>query len=432
MVCASRSSLLETIGLSVACADIVVATRSRLTQSSILDTLAGLLVSYAIAKKQLDYRSDTGHLLPAPAERVIPSILSAIASIITGSTYRAHRFILSDPVKDLFLNFAPGEGDLRYMMGPRHGLPNAGGSLLPPLHVPSYKSVSFSTSNFPGQSHRQTTNGPALTGDMDHANAVVGWLTHFARSLEGKNRVVALRLVALVNEAVDVTNSTPRSDYLQRAKERERQLSLLAVPIAVKLVQDNVDQACEVLAILIGTNRELQAAAVDAGAIKHVCPVLKKSFDSVSLAKPMWSPQKAVDGKPDVSSTRQMGSRGLPAEIMNAMRFRKGALDALAAIAQKEDVHRKAIVEAGVVSCIIDSLKPFKADLRECITVNRGQLSAKDGKQSPTHAYSLLSSKATATYCRTTICTACGTDDHIDRQHHRCRPRCMSRSKVNV
>lgn len=369
--------------LGAGCADIGEATRSRLTQSSVLDTLAGLLVSYAIAKKQLDYRSETGHLLPAPAERAIPSILSAIANIIAGSTYRAHRFILSDPVKDLFLNFAPGEGDLRYMMGPRHGLPNAEGSLLPPLHVPSYKSVSFNTSAFPGQNHRQTTNGPALTGDMDHANAVVGWLIHFARSLEGKNRVVALRLVALVNEAVDVTHATPRSDYLQRAKERERQLSLLAVPLAVKLVQDNVDQACEVLAILIGTNRELQASAVDAGVIKHVCPVLKKSFDSVPLAKPMWSPHKTVDTQPDVPPTRQMGSKGLPTEIMNAMRFRKGALDALAAIAQKEDVHRKAIVEAGVVSCIIDSLKPFKADLRDSVTINKGQLSAKDGESMP-------------------------------------------------
>ncbi|TKA64617.1 hypothetical protein B0A55_10049 [Friedmanniomyces simplex] len=41
------------------------------------------------------------------------------------------------------------------------------------------------------------------------------------------------------------------------------------------------------------------------------------------------------------------------------MRSRQGALQALAALAEKEDVHRKAIVEAGVVPCIFDSLKPF-------------------------------------------------------------------------
>ncbi|KAG9806134.1 ARM repeat-containing protein, partial [Aureobasidium melanogenum] len=42
----------------------------------------------------------------------------------------------------------------------------------------------------------------------------------------------------------------------------------------------------------------------------------------------------------------------------HAMRCRAGALEALAAIAEKEDVNRKAVIDSGIISNLIDSLVP--------------------------------------------------------------------------
>ncbi|KAK3096367.1 hypothetical protein LTR53_019321, partial [Teratosphaeriaceae sp. CCFEE 6253] len=61
------------------------------------------------------------------------------------------------------------------------------------------------------------------------------------------------------------------------------------------------------------------------------------------------------------------------------MHCRQGALQALAALAEKEDIHRKAIVEAGVVPCIFDSLKPFPPDYIAKLSSNRGHVDPKDG-----------------------------------------------------
>lgn len=378
--------------------------KTTLTDSGLLDTLAGLLVSYSIASKHIDYRSDTSHLLPAPSASVIPNILSAISTLISGPKYRAHQFVLSERVTDLFMNFSPGEGDLRYMMGPKYGMPNADGGLLPPLHIPNNKSRSYGNGSnpFPGMDamNRQVGAGEPgfYHGDIDHANAVCSWLLYFARSLQGSQRIEALRLLAMVNKAVEIdTGAFPRHELVQKSEERERQLNLLAVPLAVRLVQDASEardaeslrepdelarireSSCEVLALLIGCSRSLQAACVDAGAIKHVCPILKRSFDNVPLAKPMWPARRATVEENEKTATCQLGNKGLPIEILHAMRCRQGALEAMAAIASRSDEYRKAFIEAGVITCIIDSLKPFPRDLQASIVSNKGQLSVKDG-----------------------------------------------------
>lgn len=381
-------------------------TRSDLVEAGILDTLAALLVSHSIADKHIDYRSSTAHFLPAPPPAAVPVIVSAIAAIIQGSAYRAHRFILSDAVKDLFLNFSPGEGDLRYMMGPKHGLPNADGSLLPPLHIPAHKSVSFGapSSAFPALGGLSRQNGAhdnhvQSSGEMDHANAVIGWLLFFARSFTGRDRIRGLRLLALVNEAVDlgVTTLGSRSESAQKAKDREKQVCLLAVPLAVRLVQEANEgkstedprdaaelkeireQACSVLALLIRSNRELQTAAVQANVIKHLCPILRRSFDSVPLAKPMWSAKNTSTQADAAQPSRRLGKRGLPVEIMHAMHCRRGALEAVAAIAHAEDAYRKTLIDAGVSTCIIDSLKPFPPNFDQQLAANKSQMNPKDG-----------------------------------------------------
>lgn len=378
-------------------------TKAFLTRSELLDVLAGLLVSFSITNKHIDYRSSASHLLPCPPVSMIPSILSALSSLVSGSAHRAHRFVWSQHIKDMFLNFSPGEGDLRYMMGPRHGMPNANGSLLPPLHIPNSKSVSYNSSSaFPVLGSMSKENGTADRGlsstEIDHANAVCSWLLYFARALQGPRRLQALRLLAMVNEALENdAEALPQHEFGQKSKDRERQLDVLAVPLAVKLVQDSSESkdvaesrdpeelakvqeaGCDVLARLVLCNRRLQTAAFDAFAIKYVCSVLRKSFDNVPLAKPMWPARRTPEGEIEKSAACQLGSKGLPLEILHAMRCRRGALEALAAMGQRDDVHRKAIVEAGVIGRMIDSLKPFPHDLQVTIMSNKGQLSAKDG-----------------------------------------------------
>ena len=396
--------------------------RHCLLSTGLLDTLASLLASHAIDQKHFHYHrptSSTSQLPPPPPVSLIPYIMSAINAIITGSNYRVQYFILSTWIRSLFSHIGADSTDQPYIFGGRHSLSGSTETLLPTLQTPNHKSVSFrsgASSAFSALASLQPTDrrsglgldGMHHGGDAEHANSVCAWLLFLARSMQGASRLIALRLLALVNNSVEADSlvAVPRSEWQQRAKERERQLIMLAVPLAVRLVQaaaevkpsesvleeresqDMKEQACEVLALLIQASPEIQAAAVEAGAIKRVCPLLKKSFDNVTIAKPMWSPRPyAVDSEQQEQrpASCRMGARGLPPEILHAMRCRESALEAVAALAKKEDIHRKAIVESGVVTCIIDSLKPFSPEFFTAELSKRPghQMTPKDGNTTP-------------------------------------------------
>lgn len=386
--------------------------KSLITNSGILDTLATFLVSHAIDSKTLYYHDDISQYPPPPSDAILPSILAAIATTIEGSNYRAHRFILAPAVWDLFLRTGNDSNDHRQQFGARQGFMNPYESILPPLHIPANKTISHnsSSSNFPalktlqngknGSSH--SSNG-APAGDIDHSNAVCGWLLVLARKLRGLARVIALRLLAVVSYAIeaDSAGSSHKTEFAQKTRERQRQLALLAVPLAVQLVKETNEasgadgrespqdahsireQACAVLALLVACHKDLQIAAVDAGAIKQVCPILKKSFDNVTLAKKMWSAKSNTEVDPNAPQTCHMGSATFPPEISHAMRCRQGALKALGALASREDIHRKAIIDTGVVSCIIDSMKPFPPNAAADAHSQRSPVAPKDGNTVP-------------------------------------------------
>lgn len=124
--------------------------RTALANGGVLDTLASLLVSHTVANKHIEYRGSTSHLPSPPPNTNVPPILSAISAIITGSNFRIQSFILSPPIRDLFVNtWADNNTDSRFIFGgPRHGYShNPTESLLPPLHIPIYKSVSFNAAS---------------------------------------------------------------------------------------------------------------------------------------------------------------------------------------------------------------------------------------------------------------------------------------------
>ncbi|KAH0345493.1 ARM repeat-containing protein, partial [Aureobasidium melanogenum] len=340
--------------------------RSALVHHGILDALASNLASFALVYN-INPQSNHNKL-------DIAALLNAISTIIRDSTYRAHRLILSDDLRRIFSHSSdPTPSDTLQtptLSHHKHSKPSnvlQVDTLLPKVMVPLQKSLAFG---------HHALNNSRLFSDHAATNISVDsplcvWLMYLARSQQDPRcRLAALRLLAILNDALDADIDAPRYDTLTRSRERERQMALFAVPIAVKLVQDSLDipfgqdlsvvkeDACAVLAHLIENSSELQQAALDAGAVKHVSQLLKKSFDPITLARPMWSADpQALDSLPPTPSAT-LGPDGLAPEVMHAMRCRAGALEALAAIAEKEDVNRKAVIDSGIISNLIDSLVP--------------------------------------------------------------------------
>ncbi|KAF2767485.1 ARM repeat-containing protein [Teratosphaeria nubilosa] len=407
---------LQLVADIIGLAAITESDKAALVQSNVLDTLASLLASHAVASRHVEGHAAGLSLASAPPAVTIPSIIAAISTIISGSSYRTHRFFLSPVLRELFTEPRTGRSDRQHAFGPRFGFTGPEYEpLLPPVHVPAYGTTTYYSSPsraFPAQAALQSQQRPRNgvygydvtphAGDADHANAVCGWLLVLARSLQGHDRLTALKLLAQVNNAIDDDSVVAghRSEHVQKTRERLRQLALLAVPLAVNLVQSAAgsksngnherdarlikEDACEVLALLICSSKELQAAAVECGAIKHVCPLLKKTFDSVTLSMPMWSASKndTADGA-QTPDTRKMGARGLHAEVLHVMKIRQGALHAIAAMAAIEDIHRKAIVDAGVVPAIIESLKLFPSTMPAKGSGRQQQLNVTDGNTVP-------------------------------------------------
>ncbi len=362
--------------------------RSELAASGVLETLATALASWAISGGQFDYRGNSPHFESPPSHVEVSSILKAITTILDGSSYRAHCFIQSRPVKELFSKSISPHAD-RHPFSSRSGAQPSSDSKLPALYVLPTKSFSSPpvSAAFPAlRSLRESVKhyqGEPLSQrieDVDHANAVVGWLIYMARSVYAVSRITTLRLLALANNAIEAGSELVymNAEATQRARDREKQLALLAVPLAVRLVQavaesqdkatiDGADsqevqeQACEVLGLLVKQSKALVDAAVDAGAVKWVPQLLKRAFAPLDTASPMWDPRKPGVDLSVLPPSCRLGSQGLPAESAHVMKCRVGALAAVAALSQYDEVVRTAIVDAlgpGMVP-LNDALKPL-------------------------------------------------------------------------
>lgn len=344
--------------------------KNLMVKENILDALAYLLACLAASTS-----------IPALNLRpTMRNILNAVSAIIEGSNYRSYRLIYSPALRKAlttsrdrsFFENAPGPNFQQHRR-PSNAVDVE--VLLPKIMV--QKSVSLASHSFPALT---LSNSKLLAEqsiiDSPSISPLCLWLIHLSRSQPAPAcRLAALRLLALVSNALDADAGGLRPDLVPRFRERERQISLLAVPIAVKLVKDAADplfgqntyateaspvksEACAVLARLIKNNVELQKAAHHADAHKYIAKILRRSFDPVTFARPMWSPQPTSD-LPATSASSSLGDTGLPQEITFALKCRAGALEAVAAISEREDAIRKDLIEAGVATHIIDSLTPF-------------------------------------------------------------------------
>lgn len=123
------------------------------------------------------------------------------------------------------------------------------------------------------------------------------------------------------------------------------------------------EKAPAVLASLVVDNCDLQRAAIDAGAIKKLSQILKQTFDPLppSASAPLWQPdaessEEVLDGVP------RLGYQGLSPAASRITRLREATLTGLAAMASLRDEYRKSIIENGVISFVIQSLKPYNMD----------------------------------------------------------------------
>lgn len=353
-----------------------------MVKEGLLDALANILATFAAS-----YTTPRPQQLPPSTLR---NVLNALSAIIEGSNYRSYRLMYSPALTRLLTtdkdrstfdqssapNFTNSGLDFQAASRPTQVVSVE--NLLPKIMV--QKSVSYAPHAFPTLTlaNSRPPADPSVI-DSSSPSPLCLWLIHLSRSQSTPScRLAALRLLALVSNALDAAEtSTPRSEPVPAFKERERQLALLAVPIAVKLVKDAADplyaqalnpaeavlvksEACGVLARLLKNNVELQRAAHTADAHKYIAKILRRSFDPATFARPMWSPQyQNTDLQSPSSPSTTMGNGGLPQEIVYAMKCRAGALEAVAAISEREDTMRKDLIEAGVASHIIDSLTPL-------------------------------------------------------------------------
>ncbi|KAF9633986.1 Armadillo [Lasiodiplodia theobromae] len=391
--------------------------RNFLVKSGALDLLASHFAAHVSASSLVSPVVEVSAIAsfpPAPSKSHFLHIVSAISSIITESSYRTARFLYSQPVVAIFPAAKQISAFEKYgfMVQPR---PNDSYNtqnvspyeyILPQLQVTQTKESNFSKAfpalgslSAPGDGTRissfadpNSQSGKHVTG-QEYETAIYAWCIRMSREHLDDERLIFVELLA---ELVKFAETNPIDNRSEYAKEGQRRLlAVLIVPLLAKMADDGEvggrpersTKAMRLMAALLEYDPILQNAAADSGIIRKVCYVLKKSFDAVVGDQPKrWSPIPSspdeMDSLEGVERADVLGSPGVSPEVHILLKSRECSLLALAAIAHKEDPHRKTIIESGAVACIADSLIPYE---REDEEMSRGTIStgAKDGNPIP-------------------------------------------------
>lgn len=391
--------------------------RNFLVKAGALDLLAAHFAAHVSASSLVSPVIEVSAIAsfpPAPSKSNFLHIVSAIASIIANSNYRAARFVYSQPIVAIFPSAKQISSFEKYgfMIQPRPSVSYSTQSippyeyLLPQLQVAQTKESNFSKAfpalgslTAPGDGARISSfadpnlqSSKHVTG-QEYETAIYAWCIRMAREHRDDERLV---FVELLTELVKFAESNPidnRSEYIKESQRRL--LAVLIVPLLSKMIDDGetggrserATKAMRLMAALLEYDAILQNAAADSGIIRRVCQVLKKSFDVVIGEQPKrWSPiptsPDEMDSLEGVERADVLGNPGVSQEVHLLLKSRECSLLALAAIAHKEDPHRKTIIESGAVACIADSLIPYERDDEETA---RGNIStgAKDGNPVP-------------------------------------------------
>ena len=355
-------------------------TRRKLAvQADVLDNLAKRLASFIVARTPAQYlqyvkeRSLVSTIAPATKTSRLGPILHAIATIVAESKSRAAQFVAS-PI------FAPALSAWQESRGGTQPAPNiALDGILPPI---AREFGGSKVGNFPPlgglatvgkhkhmKGYLQTARDEqlfGLTSSADDEKAPLAyWLAHVAKEEIGHAKLTVAWVLALLF----------RSGF--GGKRLERILSMQLVPILVQMLDaeshpanlqpssyDNSvllqpdllikEQAPRVLALLVADNEELQFAAAEAGSIKKLSQLLKRSYDPLPppTAASLWSP----DPDSDMNAKDHLGPPGLSTQAYHVVQMRESVISALAAMATFKDDYRKTIIDNGIIPFIVQSL----------------------------------------------------------------------------
>jgi len=361
--------------------------RRLIEEARLYDVLAAKLASFVVAtgcSLAGSYGSHTALGPPAPEKAELASILYAIVTILDTSKARWTRFLAAPAFGAVFPKTYP-EGPTSFSA--RKLSLNHIESLIP--HLQNSSRTLPTTPNFPPLGAIGTSSQPSLRAfgfsieSADHAtegheSPLVPWLIYMARAdTDALARLMALHAVTHLHRC-GLTH-----------KRREAESATILVPLLAIMLDKNPvaskglltslrsddkadrrlieEQAPAVLAKLIDDILDLQRAAIEAGSIKKLSQILKKSFDplpphSTTL---LWSPEPTMSDRKGPSEELPFGSPGLSPAAYHVTCMRESALKGLAAIASLKDDYRRSIIENGIVPFIIQGLKPYDVESPE-------------------------------------------------------------------
>ena len=350
--------------------------RSLLEQAGLFAVLATKIASFVVAtgcssRTLDDSRQDIP--LPATQKAELAPILEAVCAIAETSNARWARFLTSPVLGAVFS---------RPIADAHKLLPHPIESLIPHLQT-SHKTLP-TTSSFPPLGAIGTSSQPSLRafgfsteptdGIVDHEVPLVPWLMFIARAEAGGVERLA---------ALQAATSLFRCGLTH--KQRENEFSTLLVPLLVSML-DRLpsshkdppagthhesranrlfveEKAPAVLAGLVVDNIDLQRAATEAGAVKKLSQILKQSFDPLppSASTTLWQPD-VESSETILDGATTLGYVGLSPAASHVTKLREATLTGLAAMASLRDEYRKSIIENGVISFVIQCLKPYNID----------------------------------------------------------------------
>lgn len=389
--------------------------RTVLVDSGILDALATRIATFAVAEGYVLPKAEVrarieglGEYIPEPPITAggLDEVLGAVAAIISESPYRVGKLVYSPSILAIFPNFN-NNGGSQYAKSPpefivlpglrpsRPKEPEIMDLLLP--RTPFYPRVIGNPGGFSSIGTQSSRESPSANGrpssklqtslvswtppeenmarnaDVDATEVespLIPWLIHLVRTRHGGE----------VLTAAAVLTSLFKAGFAY--KVREASMGLLVVPVLIGLLEDAeskmkesensnwvsrdlkarldiIGETPSVLARLITDSEPMQKAAVECGAIKIVCKLLKNSYDTplaVAESRP-WSPMgDGVDAARSLPSECQLGEEGEQAHLIHRRRVREATLRALGALATFKEDYRKAIVDQDVVTYILSSL----------------------------------------------------------------------------
>lgn len=382
-----------------------------LVDAGILDLLAEKLAAVAVTDDYIPASAETRQSIRDQLPRAFLSdILEAISAIIKDSHFNTARFLYSHSTQQLF--GWPKERTAATYDGNTPSQAASWDKLIPRVQTMTSKSDPYTKSwpalgaypsatgdsyaRLPSMESLQQTPSRSVITDESESPLFI-WLMYVARGGEGRQRLSACWLLALLKKFGD---RWPLNDPSKTT--RERHFSYLIIPLVEKMIEESnptseqakkanalspaardevrfvLERSPLVLAELVTGNKSLQTAALHTRTLPMLIQILKKSFDiPATSSKPLWQPRSASHEVKDpmidpVSST--LGRSGLSADVLHAFKYRESALLALAAIAGDQDMLRKLVIEMGAATHIIEALVPY------CESTEPGATSsAKDG-----------------------------------------------------